>query len=61
MAVGAGDGGHWIVVDSRIDVNGQSYYNVRDPNAGSGAGGGYGVQTDFLISNWNGGNAIVID
>jgi len=42
-------------------VNGQSYYNVRDPNAGSGAGDGYGVQTDFLISNWNGGNAILID
>ncbi|MDJ0686530.1 MAG: papain-like cysteine protease family protein [Alphaproteobacteria bacterium] len=59
--VRAGEGGHWIVVDSRIEVDGQSYYNVRDPNAGSGAGGGYGVQTDFLISNWNGGNAIVID
>ena len=59
--VRAGEGGLWIVVDSRVEVNGQSYYNVRDPNAGSGAGGGYGVQADFLISNWNGGNAVVID
>ena len=60
--VRAGDnGGHWIVIDSRIEVNGQAYYNVRDPYAGQGVGGGYGVQTDYLISNWNGGNAILID
>jgi len=50
-----------VVVDSRTSVNGQSYYNLRDPNAGGGVGGGFGVQTDFLISKWNGGNAIVID
>lgn len=49
-----GRGGHWLIVDSRIEVNGQSYYNIRDPNAGGGAGGGYAVQTDLLISRWQG-------
>lgn len=34
---------------------------VATIGVGGGVGGGYRVQTDFLISNWNGGNAIVID